>query len=233
MTPNPLESGPAPRFPDVSRRAFLRGSALAGLAAAAVPVLAACGGSATADTTTTTELAPGTSPAATTTVSGAVAETTATTEASATTASQGFPAGAQMQVNFTYQAAGGGRVHSPYIAVWIEDPAGNLVQTVSLWYKSDESKYLKDLKRWNSKNNSDALTTGATRIPGAFSVAWNGTGLDGALVADGDYFVCIEAAREDGPYQIIRESIPVSGSLVPTTLTPNGELIAASVELVA
>lgn len=138
-----------------------------------------------------------------------------------------------MQIDFTYQAAGGGRVHSPYIAVWIEDSAGELVQTVSLWYKSDESKYLQDLKRWNSKNNRNALTTGATRIPGSFSVAWNGTDLDGALVADGDYFVCIEAVREDGPYQIIRDSIPVSGGLASTTLTPNGELSAASVALVA
>ncbi len=211
------------RFPAVSRRAFLRRSAFVGLAAAAVPALAACGNSTDAATTT--------NPAATT--SASPADTATATDAPATNTKQVFPAGAQMQVNFSYQAAGGGRVHSPYIAVWIEDPAGDLVQTVSLWYKSDESKYLKDLKRWNSKNNSDALTTGATRIPGAFSVAWNGTNLDGALVADGDYFVCIEAAREDGPYQIIRESIPVSGSLAATTLAPSGELTAASVELVA
>ena len=136
-------------------------------------------------------------------------------------------------MDFTYQAVGGGRVDSPYVAVWIEDAAGELVQTVSLWYKADESKYLKDLKRWNSKNNRDAMTTGATRIPGSFSVAWDGTDLDGALVADGEYVVCIEAAREDGPYQIICETVAISGSLAPTALTPSGELTAASVELIA
>lgn len=137
-----------------------------------------------------------------------------------------------MRIDFTYQASGGGRIHSPYIAVWIEDEAGQLVQTISLWYKSNESKYLRDLKRWSSKNNSTALMTGPTRIPGAFTVTWDGTDLDGSLVADGNYFVCIEAAREKGPYQIIREVISVSASLAPTNLPANGELTAASVQLV-
>ncbi len=232
MIPTP-ESRPEPRFPSVSRRAFLQRSVFAGLAATAIPALAACGSS----TTTTASTSRAANPPGTSTdpaVSPITADDpTPATDAPATAATQVFPAGAQMQVNFTYQAAGGGRVHSPYIAVWIEDPAGDLVQTVSLWYKSDEGKYLKDLKRWNSKNNREALTTGATRIPGEFSVAWDGTDLDGVVVADGAYFVCIEAAREDGPYQIIRESVPVSGALAATTLTPSGELTAASVELVA
>lgn len=146
---------------------------------------------------------------------------------------EGFPAGGQLQVDFTYTAAGGGQVHSPYIAVWIEDSAGDLVQTVSLWYKSDESKYLKDLRRWNSKSNRDALTTGATRIPGSFSVSWNGTNLDGTLIDDDYYFVCIEAVREDGPYQIIREAVRINNELQPTTLPANGELTAAAIQLIA
>lgn len=117
--------------------------------------------------------------------------------------------------------------------MWIEDRAEDLVQTVILWYKSDESKYLTDLNRWNSKDNRQALTTGATRIPGAFSVAWDGSDLDGQLVGDDDYFVCIEAAREDGPYQIIRELVPINAALTSATLAPSGELTAASVSLVA
>ena len=64
-------------------------------------------------------------------------------------------------------------------------------------------------------------------------VTWDGTNLDGAMVDEGDYFVCIEAAREDGPYQIIRESVAISAGLAQTRLTPNGELTAAAVELVA
>lgn len=236
-------SADEPRFPGVSRRAFLRSSALVGLAAAAVPVLAACGDSSSTSSPTnspgTTDAAAAPTDAATSTTSGpsteptVKADRTAATDAPTVTTGQSFPAVGQVQIDFTYAAAEGGRVHSPYIAVWIEDTAGELVQAVSLWYKSDEGKYLKDLKRWNSKNNRDALMTGPTRIPGSFSVAWNGTDLAGASVAAGDYFVCIEAARENGPYQIVRESVPVSGALAPTTLTPNGELTAVSVHLVA
>lgn len=233
-----------PRFPDVSRRAFLRRSAVIGLAATAVPVLAACGG--TSSTTVRPNATPAnggatsaepatTQPLGTTGSSSdlgaSAAGTTSATDSPAPATRQAGSTGSQLQINFTYEADGG-RVHSPYIAVWIEDPAGDLVQTVSLWYKSDESKYLRDLKRWSSKNNSAALTTGATRIPGSFAVAWDGTELDGAAVDAGDYFVCIEAAREDGPYQLIRELVAVSETLTPTPLTPNGELTAASVELI-
>lgn len=229
---------PEPRFPDVSRRAFLRRSALMGLAAAAVPMLTACGESMSTATEPASDGSPSVdaSPLATT-PPGAVTDTPLapreSTGSAVTTTSQVFASGAQLNVDFTYAASGGERVDSPYIAVWIEDQAGDLVQTVSLWYASDESKYLRDLKRWNSKNNRAALTTGATRIPGSFSVAWDGTNLDGAIVDDGDYVVCIEAAREDGPYQIVCESIAVNASLVRTALTPSGELTAASVELVA
>lgn len=216
---------PEPRFPGVSRRAFLRRSAVVGLAAAMVPVAAACGGS------------PATQqPAASPTLGSADNDTPgpgSPSSGGSASASTAFASGARMNIEFTYVAAGGGRVHSPYIAVWIEDAAGDLVQTVSLWYKSDESKYLRDLRRWNSKDNRQALMTGATRLPGAFSVSWDGTNLDGRIVGDGDYFVCIEAVREDGPYQIIRELVPISDSLAPTPLTPSGELVAASVGLSA
>ncbi len=230
-TPDPW---PEPRFPAASRRALLRRSAFLGIAAATIPVLAACGGSSTsAPAAISSATTAGTATSIETPSTAPDGSTAATGSSSTIATGQAFPADARLQVNFTYEAAGGGSVDSPYIAVWIEDSAGDLVQTVSLWYKSDESKYLKDLKRWSSKNNSEALTTGATRIPGAYSVAWDGTNLDGTLVTDGDYFVCIEAAREDGPYQLIREAIPVSGSLTPTTLTANGELTTASVELVS
>ena len=238
MTINPIDpiDPTEPRYPSVSRRAFLRGSAGVGLAALAAPALAACSGSSSSTTgsnppaTTTGAVAPPDSVEPSTSADAATTEAATAPDVGSGAA---FADGRQLQVDFTYHAAGGGRVHSPYIAVWIEDPSGELVQTVSLWYKSDERKYLKDLKRWNSKNSSDALTTGATRIPGSFSVAWNGTDLGGGVAPDGEYFVCVEAAREDGPYQIIRESVSISDALAPTALTPNGELIAASTALVA
>ncbi|MDE0804433.1 MAG: DUF2271 domain-containing protein [Acidimicrobiales bacterium] len=143
-----------------------------------------------------------------------------------------MPPGSALQIDFTYEVPGGGRVESPYIAVWVEDTGGNLVEAVSLWYKSDESKYLRDLKRWDSKNQRQALTTGATRRPGTFAVVWDGTNLDGRSVPEGDYNICIEAAREDGPYQLIREQLALGAGMNPTGLSPSRELVAAKVALV-
>lgn len=232
-----------PRFPNVSRRAFIGRSAIVGLAAVAIPALAACGASSSTSpdsnapgaTGGATSAGPSASTSDATTIPATTVQATSadTTAASTSDAGQAFANGAQMQVDFTFDATGGGRVHNPYIAVWIEDTAGDLVQTVSLWYRSDESKYLRELRRWNSKNSSTAMTTGATRLPGVFSVAWDGTDIDGNVVADGDYFVCIEAARENGPYQLIRDAVSVTGSLARTELMPSGELTSASVELAA
>jgi len=192
--------------------------------------------SSTAATVATSAPASSAAPTTAASESSASATTAATSPASGT-----FPSGAQLVVDFTYTAPSGGQVHSPYIAVWIEDPAGEMVKTVSLWYKSRESKYLNELTRWatvesafESTGKADPVDTvsGATRVAGAYTVAWDGTDADGAAVALGDYFVCIEAAREHGPYELIRGAVAIDGTASITPLDDNGELSAASVELV-
>ena len=50
-------------------------------------------------------------------------------------------------------------------------------------------------------------------------------------VALGDYFVCIEAAREKGPYQIVREQVTVGAAPFAKPLAAKGELQDVSVEL--
>ena len=42
-------------------------------------------------------------------------------------------------------------------------------------------------------------------MPGAYKIVWDGNDDKKAPVVQGDYFVCIEAAREHGPYEIVRE----------------------------
>ena len=73
--------------------------------------------------------------------------------------------------------------------------------------------------------------TGSTRASGDYSVTWNGTDLDGNPVAEGEYVILIEAAREHGPYELVTGTLQVSGSGYTADLTPQGELTAASVEL--
>ena len=177
------------------------------------------------DTTTTpsssTPAAPATTPAtAPATTPATVAETTTT-----------FPAGAEMVVDFTFRPGNTGRANNPYVAVWVEDTDGNLVQTVSLWYEQSGkgTKWLRDLRQWNATAaGTEVTTSGATRSAGSYSVVWDGTDIDGNLVAQGDYVLYVEAAREHGPYEITSSPITVSNDGFSVTLADDGELSALS-----
>ena len=232
------------RYQQVSRRALLRRSLALGVLVLAPSV--ACSstddsdvlGSGTDGTASPSTVAAETAaPAASTADTAAPTVSTADTAAPATGAT--FPTGGELVVNFSYTSTeSGGRVHNPYIAVWVEDPAGEMVSTISLWMKADKSKYLRELTRFNETGSVfvdaggdlDAVTT-ATRQAGAYTVVWNGTGIDGTPVAQGSYFICIEAAREHGPYELIREAFTVGAETFTQSLTDNGELGAASIEL--
>ena len=133
----------------------------------------------------------------------------------------------------------GGPVRNPFIAVWIEDASGHLLKTVSLWYLNRESKYLQDLTRWYTATSTSSTAgskavidtvSGPTRAAGAYSVAWDGTDASGARVAQGQYFVCIEAAREHGPYELVRQAVTFGTKAFKTDLTANGELATAAVD---
>jgi hypothetical protein len=216
-------ASPSSRFDDVTRRAFMKRSFLAG-ALVLVPGLAACG------TSDEDVFASGTGPADTSPADTAAASGSA------------FPEGAELVIDFTFAADSGGRVQNPYIAVWIENEAEELVQTISLWMKSGNGlEWLPDLKRWYSVDQdrvdaggTDMVDTisSATRVAGDYSVVWDGTDTTGAPVAQGTYHVCIEAAREHGPYELIREAVTIGTSAFSTELDPDGELTAASVSFV-
>jgi hypothetical protein len=63
-------------------------------------------------------------------------------------------------------------------------------------------------------------------------VAWDGRDANGAGVSQGTYFVCIEAAREHGPYELIRQEITLGATAFESKLADNGELTAATVKFV-
>jgi len=246
------------RFEEVSRRRFMRSSlAIAGLAALE-PLLAACANSdaktfAQASTTTqaaASTTAPGaqsastTTPGATAPASSATPATPGSTAGSAvapsTASGPAFPSGAKLAITFSFTPAssGGPRVNNPFIVVWIEDASGTLVKTVSLWYLARESRYVSELRRWYvaetaSTQGQSVLDTvsGATRAPGAYSVVWDGTDDTGAAMHQGDYFVCVEAAREHGPYELIREKVTIGAKAFSTSFADQGELTGASAEL--
>jgi hypothetical protein len=148
-----------------------------------------------------------------------------------------FPSGAALQVNFTYTMVdqGGPPGRNPYIAVWIEDPQGHMVQTLSVWFQARQSQYVEHLTRWynaeaalldgGGTNNLDTRT-GATRVAGAYQVVWDGTDTDGRPVAKGDYVVCVEAAREHGPESLSTAAVTIGTKAFTTKLPDDSELSA-------
>lgn len=222
---SPTDPG-APRFVAVSRRAFLARGATAATAVAMLG-LAACtssdDGDVLADQAGDNDSAAGTGAGA------------ATTDDAASAAGDGGGLVGELAIAFAYTPSGGGRVENPYLAVWVEDADGELVDTVALWFKNTRKgqRYLKDLRRWASVDGSDSTIetlSGATRTPGDYTLAWDLTDLEGNPVAPGSYYVCIESAREHGPYSLIRQPLDLGNEPLQLTLDAQGELSDADVD---
>lgn len=145
-----------------------------------------------------------------------------------------FPAGSEMVVDFTYSTSEG-RARNPYIAVWVEDSSGNLVQTISLWMLQSQkgTRWIRDLSSWYSASGGEASTSGATRSAGTYSVVWDGTGLDGQPVPAGDYVLFVESAREHGPHSITSAPFAATGDGFAIDLPAVGELSGLKATLTA
>lgn len=118
-------------------------------------------------------------------------------------------------------------MRNPYVAVWAEDAAGDLVVLIGVWYSTRDAKYLRDLTDFTAVStdvdvDQVAAVSGATRAAGQYRLAWDGHGLDGAALT-GPHTLWVEAAREHGPHSVTNGPItlPATG---PTTVAGNGEL---------
>ncbi len=182
-------------------------------------------------TPSTTAMAPRTTVVAQTLATPVVTTPTAPSVTSSAT----FPAGGQLVVNFAFSATDSGRVHNPYIAAWVEDGSGRLVKTISLWFdqSGQGTKWLSDLRGWAATSGRmvDQVTSGSTRNPGAYSVAWDGLDEDGVLVSVGQYRVFVEAARENGPYELTSAPITIGAQGFTVAIPSKGELTALSATL--
>lgn len=161
-------------------------------------------------------------------------DSTSAPSSSTTEASPLIPADGEVVVRFTY-APSRSHTANPYIAVWFEDAEGRWVDTIALWFMQNQEglDYLSDLRRWfrvdGTRGTVDTISS-ATRRPGDYAVVWDGRAADGSPVMKGDYFVCIESAREDGPYSLIREPIQLRDEAFTSMLPDSGELVGAVVE---
>ena len=142
----------------------------------------------------------------------------------------------EVTIAFTYQATAGRRMHNPYTAVYVQDTAGKLVRTIDVAYKRDESKYLRQLSHWFKAQSAAGssyiakTTSGPTRMPGTHTFSWNGLNDVKHLVAHGDFVIYIEAARENGPYQIVSQPVTLGLEPFVKNTSGSGDIQAVTIE---
>ena len=119
----------------------------------------------------------------------------------------------------------------------MEDKDKFPVRTVALWLEKD--RWLPELKGWfrddrlrllAEGNEIAASVSSATRPPGKYTLKWDGKDAKGALVKAGKYTFCIEASREHGSYQILRQEIDLTAASKQFPLTGGTEIAAASID---
>lgn len=126
--------------------------------------------------------------------------------------------------------------HRPYVAVWLETSKRQGVVTLALW--REQSDWLKDLRQWwrklGRKGYSSGLyyrekydskttflesaeeldgRTGATRKPGVHTLVFNSKDFPETLPS-GEYYLSVEASREEGGRDFIRQKIQWGSSEV-------------------
>jgi|GEM_PF-415963 len=147
----------------------------------------------------------------------------------------------ELAVDLELATQEGTRTHRPYVAVWVEDAAGRSVRTLTLWVNNTGRgpRYIRELRQWFNIS-STALTPGgtdlvatvssATRLPGQYTVTWNGRDDRGELVEQGTYRIMIEASREHGTYQLMKQELTLATKPVAAELPGNEEIGRAHVE---
>jgi thiamine biosynthesis lipoprotein len=133
------------------------------------------------------------------------------------------------------------RYHRPYVAVWLEDKDGKSIRTLSLWVQNSRRgpRWIPDLRRWY-RGEQDAMAAGgadlvatvssATRMPGKYSVTWDGKDDKGKPVMQGSYTFNLEMAREHGPYQVMQKAIIIGPKPFKAEVVGNTEIKGATVE---
>lgn len=154
--------------------------------------------------------------------------------ASSTTGEDG---GMELVINLELKRINDARYRKPYVAVWIEDKDKFPVRTLALWY--GKPRWLPDLKIWFKDDQlrkvvdgTDLATTvsSATRSAGKYTLKWDGKDDKGVPVSAGKYTVMIEAAREHGTYQLMKQEMEFSRTPAQFKLKGNAEIEGVTLE---
>jgi hypothetical protein len=151
--------------------------------------------------------------------------------------SQAWDQSFELVINLELARIEGHGYRRPYVAVWIEDKDRIPVRTLALWYQ--KPRWLPDLKAWSRANRMRAMAgttdlagsvSSATRPAGKYTLKWDGKDSQGNLLKPGKYTVFIEAAREHGTYQLMRQEIDFNGEPKHFNLPGNVEIASVSLD---
>src|SRR5688572_7355038 len=136
-----------------------------------------------------------------------------------------WPAAFQVTLSLTLTRASGaaqmarGTVLRPYVAVWVENAARDIVKVLAVW--ATEPRYFTELPVFftRAKRNSDWVSSlaRATRSPGRYDLLWDGRDERGNPVAPGSYRITVEVNRENGGYG--KQSATIVCGDTPATVT--------------
>jgi FAD:protein FMN transferase len=123
---------------------------------------------------------------------------------------QAWPTGFRVDLELTLvnSTPGGRGFKRHYLAAWVEDEAGAPVRFLALWANGRELKYVRKLSdfwdAWRRSGGEDepdavAATTRATRLPGHYTLTWDGADEAGRPLPRGRYRLRLEVNREHGP----------------------------------
>lgn len=118
-----------------------------------------------------------------------------------------------------------GQYFRPYVALWLETEDREGVRTILVWH--EKSDWLKDLRQWWRKLGRHGEppydgVSGATRTPGRYQTTWKAVDGNHQPIAAGTYYLHLEAAREEGDREFLRQKI-VLGAGRPQTYQLQGE----------
>lgn len=144
--------------------------------------------------------------------------------------------GFEMIINLEINLQKQGEIKRPYVAIWIEDENHAPVRTIAVWHGSErylpelKSWYLKYRGIWSTDQHFSSSVTSATRSAGKYSLKWDGRDDQGNPIKPGKYFVKIEASREHGTYQLMRQEIDVDDQPKVINMTGGIEIASASLD---
>ncbi|MGF6416877.1 thiamine biosynthesis lipoprotein [Stenotrophomonas sp. AN71] len=139
----------------------------------------------------------------------------------------------QLVIDYQVPSLPSERYHAPYLALWISHEDGSPVR--QLLVLGERSRYLQDLPQWWRRYGRDDLPAiqgiaRPTRMPGRYSVAWDGRDDRGRALPPGPYRVQVEAARQGGGHEFL--SVPIDtgqGRGLPTIAQGSSEIGAVQI----